>query len=241
MRSALLLVPVLLLAACPKQQGALSDSAPVHSNVVADGDPGPMHARLAHLTSARDRLAAGRLEEARSELQWIAENEAPSMSPEAWRPHLEDLRDGAAEGAEAQGVADMALAIAQSARACGSCHLQIGSGPSFQTVQIPGESDQMARHTWSSDRMWEGLIGPDGERWRAAAGVLREEVVDGTSLYADVSLEKAASAAALHERVHELAELGSDPMLDGGDQAAIYASFLAACADCHTALERGPM
>ena len=198
-----------------------------------------MHERLAHVTQARDFLVSGDVDASRAQLQWLAENETPSMGPPAWAPHLTDLRDAATEGVESGGRTDLAEAIADAGRACGACHKTAGGGPRFEPVSVPSPEAQMARHQWAADRMWEGLVAPDADRWRQAADVLRAEVIDGTALYAGVSLEQAGAAARLHERVHALGEAGTHSG-DARDRGELYGAYIAACADCHELLGRSP-
>lgn len=229
-------VCTLALVACPKAP-RVPDEGRVTSHVVAEGDVAAMHERLNHVTQARDFVIAGSLDQARAQLQWVAENETPSMAPAAWVEPLTDLRDGAASGAEAKDGSELAGAVADVGRACGACHTSVGSGPRFETVSVPPPEAQMARHVWAADRMWEGLIAPDAGRWRQAADVLMFEVMDGNALYAGVSLETAGAAARLHERVHALGE-ASTHSRDAADRAQLYGAFVAACADCHGVLDR---
>jgi cytochrome c553 len=231
-------VALLILVACPKPT-KVPDEDRVSSHVVAEGDVAAMHERLAHVTSARDLLIRGSLDDARAQLQWIAENEAPTMAPAAWVAHLQDLRDSAAVGAESTDRSGLASAIADTAGACGACHDSIQGGPRFEPVSVPAPDQQMARHIWAADRMWEGLVGPDAVRWVASADVLNAEVVDSSALYSGVSLEQAGAAARLHERVHALGAAGQHSG-DAADRAELYGAFLAACAECHDLLGRGP-
>ncbi len=236
--------PILLLAlvACSKKPAspAADGASSVSSSVQATGDAEVMHARLATLTAARDHVIAGRHDEARTLLQQISQDIAPSMAPEAWREPLRDLRDSAAEGAETDDLPTLAEAVADSARACGACHAAVGARPAFVEVEVPAEDAAMARHVWAADRMWEGLVAREPARWGRAAAVLSGETADNSTLYAGLSLAEAADAARLHDRVHQLTEGGDLERADPRDQVEVYGAFLATCADCHDATGRGP-
>jgi hypothetical protein len=231
---------LLLALSCGKQAPAPDKPAVSSSQVEAQGDPGAMHTRLQALTIARDRLVAGDLPGAREQFQALADDAVPSLAPEAWRAPLEDLRDAAASGAEASSVAASAKAVAQGARACGACHGTMGGGPRWVAQPLPAPEALMARHVWASDRMWEGLIGPDPERWRVGTAALATEAGDSAALFSGIDLATASQASKLHSRLHELADAGDRAGLEPSDQVELYAAFVGACADCHSLLKRGP-
>ena len=208
------------------------------SKVVPEQEVSEMHVRLMHATQARDFLIKGQPDEARAQLQWLIDN-VPSEGPPARQVHLQDLRDAANEGLAASDASGLGEAIADVGRACGACHQTSGEGPRFQPVPPPDTDAAMARHVWAADRMWEGLVAPDPDRWLQAADLLRVEVVDFDALYAGVDLETAGDAARLHSRVHALSDLGRVAG-ESADRAERYGAYVAACADCHALLERGP-
>lgn len=241
-RTALLLVLTLGLTSCSKRASAPQPAPPDRpaSAVQAHGDSGAMHERLVALTGARDRLVAGDLDGARAGLQRVVEDAVPSMAPEAWRPHVEDLRDATASGAESDTIADLSKAVAEGARACGACHRQVGGGPSWVKQDLPAPEDAMGRHVWAADRMWEGLIGPAPDRWRSAAQTLTDEVDHDGALFAGLDLKTAAAASRLHDRVHTLGAAGQRDELSDEDRAGLYGTFIAACAECHELTGGGP-
>lgn len=229
---------LMMLVACPKANPT-PEAARLQSHVVAEGDASDMHVRLAHLTQARDFVIKGQLDEARAQLRWVSENvTAEGVRPE-WVVHLQDIHAGTVEGMAARDASGVAEAISDVARACGECHLAVGDGPRFEPEPPPATSAAMARHVWAADRMWEGIVGPDPDRWTLAADLLRIEVVDFETLYGAVDLETAGDAARLHSRVHSLADLGRETV-DAGDRAELYGAYVAACADCHALVGGGP-
>jgi len=240
-RTATVLALSLSLAGCSKRS-AEPESAPPRapSNVEARGNPGSMHESLYALTAARDRLVAGDLDGARRGLQRVVEDAVPSMAPEAWRPHVEDLRDAAASGAEGETIASLSQAVADGARACGACHAEVDGGPRWVGQDLPPPQDQMGRHVWAADRMWEGLIGPAPGRWHSAARALADEVTHGGGLFTGLDLNTAAAAARLHDRVHQIGEAGGRSELTDEDRTGLYATFIGACAECHGLTGRGP-
>ncbi len=231
---------LLALVSCSKKPAEPAASGIEPSAVQAEGGGGAMHVRLLALTRARDLIVAGDLAGARDRLQQIADDAVPSMAPAAWTPHLEDLRDAAATGAETGDVAGLSKAVALGAKACGDCHGETGGGPRWVGQPVPPPGEQMARHVWASDRMWEGLIGPSTERWEQAAAALDAEVDDSSALYAGLDLATASQASKLHQRVHELGEAGRRASLSADDRVELYAAFVGACAECHTVTGRGP-
>lgn len=229
------------LVACSKRPSTSEPTPPRPAQgVQAHGEPGAMHERLLAVTGARDRVIAGDLEGARASLQQVAEETVPAMAPQAWRPHLEDLRDAAAEGAEADTLATLARSVADAGRACGACHTDVGSGPRWVGQDVPAPEDQMGRHVWASDRMWEGLIGPGSGRWQSAALALADEVGHGGGLFQGLDLATTAAASRLHDRVHELGAAGGRVEISDEDRTSLYAAFIGACAECHTLTGRGP-
>jgi cytochrome c553 len=227
----------LVLTACPKATPTPEEPR-MTSKVVPEREISDMHVRLVHATQARDFVIKGQPSEAKAQLQWLLDN-VPIEGPPAQVVHLQDVHEAASKGLAAQDSAGLAEAIADVGRACGACHETAGDGPQFQAVTEPETDAAMARHVWAADRMWEGLIGPDPERWRRSADLLKIEVVDFSALYAGVDLETAGDAARLHSRVHALADVGRMAD-DSADRVELYGAYIAACADCHALLGRGP-
>lgn len=225
-------IPLVTLLACSKPT-APPEGPVASSSVQAEGDTQVMHDRLTRLTAARDSVIHGRHDEARSTLQTVADETMPGNAPGAWRVHLQDMRDLAAAGAESSDAQDLAEAVSGLARTCGSCHAQLDATPRFVAVPTPAADQHMAAHAWAADRMWEGLIGPDTNRWIRASTVLRTETAEGGSLYAGLSLEDAAAAAQLHQRVHDLGESTAAARSGAADRASVYAALIQTCATCH--------
>ena len=78
----------------------------------------------------------------------------------------------------------------------------------------------MARHAWAADRLWEGVIAGDTDRWRRGLAVLAERPFG-----APPSKLQAIAEAQLASYATELAP-----------RAAAYGTILLECATCHSRL-----
>jgi hypothetical protein len=191
-----------------------------------------MHAFLALAKEARDATIQGDLEGARAKMKGLTQ--VPSWFaeyPEPGRKHLVALQSAAEEGAEAPNLEALGRSVTRMAAACGACHTAIGGGPSFKKVGKPPTGakleEHMQLHAWAAERMWEGLVVSDAERWKAGARVLYEE----SWVHSAAEDDPKGSAFALH--VHEA---GMAAVLASNDveRAALYGQFLASCAGCHS-------
>lgn len=195
-------------AALPMQQHWLAGKA-LHE-AMADGD----------LTAARRAAAA------------IAEvDEIPGLLLEHG-PYLQRMRDEAGAVAEAEKFDEAALATGRMAARCGDCHIRGGYGPTFEGSSVApsganGNVRHMTGHVWAMDRMWEGMIGPSIDRWKAGARVLADQPISAMGMSPDVGLMAA--------RVHEL---GSLALADENSQVRgeRFGEILINCAGCHAEL-----
>ena len=87
----------------------------------------------------------------------------------------------------------------------------------------------MARHAWAVDRLWEGMIGPDDDRWAAGLDVLAATPLPFTPL-----TDAPALAAGLRELAR--AQLANRSATGLDDRARAYGEILVMCAACHTSL-----
>jgi mono/diheme cytochrome c family protein len=179
-----------------------------------------------------EAMASGDLTAARRAAATIAEVEdIPGLLPEHG-PYLERMRDEAASVSGAQKFDDAAMAAGRMAARCGDCHIRGGYGPQFDGSSVApagqdGTSEHMIGHTWAMDRMWEGMIGPSLDRWKAGARVLANQPISAVGMSPDVGLMAA--------RVHELGRLAMD---DANSQVRgeRFGEILTNCASCHAEL-----
>ncbi|HHO53239.1 MAG TPA: hypothetical protein ENK18_20785 [Deltaproteobacteria bacterium] len=221
-----------LLLACPRAQPPAPPLGPdlfptaLHMLYVSDA-----------MDLARSAILSGDRAEARRQLSWLANN-APSAEdlPPSLAPFAAIVRDQAARGAAAREPVEIAAALGEMATACGGCHAASGLGPIFAVELLPpGMSPEphMERHRWAIDSMWEGLVSPDDELWRAGAMAFLEEPLPDTEPMFEAS-------GAWTNALHALGTYGLE--LDDPDtRAALYGQLLGMCASCHEASGGGPM
>lgn len=179
--------------------------------------------------------AAGRLDGVRREANELLARETGEGLPVKVSALVEELRTYAGLAARAPDVTSAASAVARVAASCGSCHQEMDRHLKYEAVTGPPEGDtpvatRMLRHWWAADRLWDGLVGPSDEAWRAGAGVLRDAPLYTDELTHDVEQYEAVTKLAW--KVHEIgARAGA--VLSPADRAALYGELLASCASCH--------
>lgn len=193
-----------------------------------------MQKHFAHAITAKDTILFGDLDVAMTSLRWLAENGASDGGQESWEPHVGRVRRIAQDSLSSKEVEPMAMAVAQIARECGSCHAALGAEPEIPVVKNPpgGEDfkDHMIGHKWALDRMWAGLTTPSNELWVSGAGFLADKPshIRSLSSYG----KNADMAMTFATQVHKLAdEALSETQSDR--RMAIFGRFLSACAGCH--------
>lgn len=248
------LLSALVLASCWGQEGPSTSAPPPtpprkeRAGQAAEDQPAaaraPRHLMAEHLaaaTKARDAVIRGDHDAAMGPLAWLAAHEPPAEElPRGWERYLAAVQAHARAGESAQTLPDAAEAVAKIGRECGACHASMGAAPAFSSEPVPGGSgfsDHMARHQWAADRMWEGLIQPDGDRWRSGAMTFLEDPLH--QLDAPGSAPAPAAVARLGQRLHDLGEAGLGTV-EEAEQVALYGEVLTACGTCHGATGGGP-
>jgi hypothetical protein len=157
--------------------------------------------------------------------------------PAEWQAHLGPMKAAAKLAAEANNIQGASLAAGHVGAACGSCHAKLG-GPQLDLGKPPGEASgakaHMQRHVWAADRMWEGLMAPADDAWKAGSEALIQAPLSKEELAEDQSVPDEIAAVA--KSVHELGPKGRE-LTEPADRANIYGEFLATCADCHDKLK----
>lgn len=232
--------PVRSALALPEPSGAAEVPADAAGSHAPEAEPAPpsalarqMHERFATIGEIQQATIRGDLPRARRQAEDLAARlPAPDEpAPEPWRPHVETLR-GELEGVvHGEDLRDVGASVARLALTCGRCHhdlaVETRLPPLPQLVQGPTLQDAMQGHRWAVDRMWEGIIGPSGDRW-----------IRGSTLFIAIPGCTATTPAtdeegqALCTRAQSLARRGHvTESLEG--RAAIYGRLLATCAGCH--------
>ncbi len=187
-----------------------------------------MHRRFEASQRMQYAIAVGQLDRARSEAESVNALEEPDALPQ-WRDHIDRIRAAAREVVATKDLVAASKASARLGQQCANCHVAGKSRIVFAKPTPPPASSQMASHAWAAARMWEGLIGPDDERWLLGARRLSEAKVTLTA--EDGSLGIADDVA----RMKLLARRALDPKTQP-DRAGLYGDLLATCAHCHFAI-----
>jgi cytochrome c553 len=182
--------------------------------------------------------AAGRLEGVRTEARELLARESGEGLPPKVASQVEELRAFATLASRAPDLQSGASAVARVGAACGSCHKTMKKGPEYGTPAGPpaGETPvatRMIRHRWASELLWDGLVGPSDDSWRAGAGVLRDAPLFTDALTHDVEHYDAVTKLAW--TVHDVGARANS----AGTQAAradLYGELLGTCAACHSLL-----
>jgi hypothetical protein len=93
-----------------------------------------------------------------------------------------------------------------------------------------GVNGQMALHVWVSERMWNGLVGPDDYAWTTGASALETGWLNPRAAVVDPAAREEGLTL-----IHQLYDLGSqaEGESDSHARAEIYGDFLTTCIDCH--------
>ncbi|MCP4448441.1 MAG: hypothetical protein GY811_24325 [Myxococcales bacterium] len=193
-----------------------------------------MHMHFDDITAIQVALVSGNVVAARELAKKFREG-FQGEKPQGWGPYIE-RSVASAEMLEVTDDLHMAARIAGTmAGTCGDCHRDQEINVVEHAAIAPPRNDDrfsdfMIQHRWAADRMWEGLIGPSDEAWRAGALALagteitREDIAERLLLTPEIErlLVQIRKDAAAASSVH-----GADMRQE------LYGSFLAGCASCH--------
>jgi hypothetical protein len=126
-----------------------------------------------------------------------------------------------------------AKGLANLGNACGKCHAQMGIQMELSAKDPPPEAEDaqshMQRHQWAVRRMWDGLIAPSDEAWKAGARLLQEApltVASGTA-------SEAKEGQGIADQVHGLGSAALAQTVPD-ERAATYAALIYTCSKCHS-------
>jgi hypothetical protein len=194
-----------------------------------------MYAHFDRAGEVHDALVRGDLERARSAADWLASHPDTRMLPEE-SDHFGAIMVSFARQVQNAGDLEVAtVAAAQMGRSCGDCHREYDVSPRFLVGTASPSGDgpkaQMARHVWASERMWEGLLGPEDFAWSSGAASLKEGWLNPGEVVADPADRE--QVRELVQKVYLLgtrAEVAEAPSA----RAEVYGEFLNTCIECHT-------
>lgn len=188
-----------------------------------------MHERYGAVKRIEQAIVKSDLEQIRAEAQTIAALDEPEALPE-WRAYFDEVRLAAQQVELADDVGSAARLTAQLGRRCARCHEAIHANPKFRSDPKPDETSRlggtMAGHQWAAARLWDGLIGPSEELWRAGAVSMSQARL--TIVAEDRSLGIADDVA----KVRLLAKRALRPQSQD-ERAGLLGDVLATCAHCH--------
>jgi cytochrome c556 len=136
------------------------------------------------------------------------------------------IKDGTSAAQTAAATADLGVA-------CGLCHQKLG-GPKVSSEPLPVQATSlegiMKRHTWASERLWEGLVVPSSDAWNTGANAL-----SGTAFPPEVLNRGGVHArSAASDFAGLVAKAAARKTME--ERAALYAELLVTCGSCHRAM-----
>ena len=194
-----------------------------------------MHRQFSRTVDIQTGVVQSDLERAKEAGAWLVAQNEGSPTSAGTAEYRETMLGHASAIAEAQDLMTVATRMGGLAASCGSCHIATGGGPLFVLGSEPPEGNsrgaQMTLHLWAADRMWEGLVGPSDEAWKA-----------GTEALADLApnlgwaLEMSASPDRAGEILGELTRLATGAVETEGQGARgeTYGRILETCRNCHS-------
>lgn len=254
MRIDLLLPAVFLIAACSTeapppspapQPEAATSKLPAAGTADAKGlIASRMKNHFIKGFEAKDAVVRGDLDGARAAAKWLAESTDPVEGMgERWDVRIGEMRAVSLSISQASDVPTAAAGVADLAATCGSCHLDLGKGPTYGVGEPPpvgeGVKAHMARHQWAADRFWEGLTGPNEEAWLKASEVMKDDALVAHSEDEGVAGTVTVASQPHAEQVHRI---GASAAAAGSlaEKSEIYGELLATCAGCHAITGGGP-
>lgn len=186
--------------------------------------------------AAHDALIRANGGELRRQLTALAAQGLPAKAPESWKPGHAEMREAARKARSAGTDAALGAVMGEVVKACGACHALHGQGPLYKKPQAPEGGvlqNEMQKHQWASERLWEGVTGPWDDAWlRGAQALAKSEVFprDAGTLSDELVRQEAnlRSLALRAQRTRGLTE-----------RAALYGKMLATCASCHEQIGLG--
>lgn len=207
---------------------------------------------------ARNALIRGELETAQQAMRKLAFFMENVPAPKQGQDYARITRELAEQVRAATDLEEACMGFARLSYACGQCHHALDRGPPMRLDPPPEGEDlrtHMRRHYWAIERMWEALLSDSTTSFQAAAEMLseaplhgdrepNEESHDGVTRLA-YEVHDLAFAAAVEGRVGEdeyvpkPGEQVDDSPTTWG-QAEVFGRLLAACNECHVALDVKP-
>jgi len=160
-----------------------------------------------------------------------------AKTPPSWKEWAERVKVIAGRIGSSPDAASASVATTDIGLTCGACHASKGGGPHLKIGKPPETGttlpEQMQRHSWASERLWEGIYAPSDAAWKAGAAALA-----GTDFPAEVLKKGGVRARAAASDFKRLAATARDQKTAEA-RASHYAALLQTCASCHIAVRDG--
>jgi len=161
-----------------------------------------------------------------------------AKTPPSWNEWAERVKSIAERIHSSPDVAAAAVATTDIGLTCGACHTSHHGGPHLEIGEPPQAgpalTEQMRRHSWASERLWEGIYAPSEAAWKAGASALI-----GAEFPPDVLKKGGVNARSAANDFKSIAGKAKDQKTPEA-RASLYASLLQTCATCHIAVRGGP-
>lgn len=193
-----------------------------------------------HGVALRDAIARADLDSARREAKVLADLRIEGPVDPTWRRKLDAMNQAAARVLEAKDLAQASRGLSALATTCGDCHASLGGpGPVVGTppAEASGAVPRMKRHYWAAARLWDGLVVPSDDAWKAGANVLADAPLEPEALTpGKTPVPKVGVLARSVRDVAKKAIAATSP----ADRGAAYAEVISSCSSCHEWLGGGP-
>jgi cytochrome c553 len=231
-------------SACRTNPPAPSDAAAAQPPTLTSAAGPRTNVRMGdhgvHGVAMRDAVARADLDTARREAGVLAAWTLEGPVDGATNQRLDAMKAAAARLAAVKDLAAASNELAHVARSCGDCHAVVGG---ISTPASPPPSDRgdvasrMKRHQWAASRLWEGLVIPSNDAWKAGARVLSDAPLEPELLTPGKSPVPAVGqlAMSVHDLGRRAATVESMVTREGD-----YGQLMATCSACHGWLGGGP-
>ena len=197
-----------------------------------------MYDHMARAAAVQQAVVMGHLDAARGPAVWLDNHLQDDDLPGNTVAYVAQMRTAAGQIALAPTVEEAGVHLGEMGVACGACHQALTLDVQVNWRPLPpsdGEVEaHMIHHQWAMDRLWEGLMGPSDEAWKAGADALSEPGLHISRTTAEAGRRhRAESWDALAHRLGETANSG----LSAPEKAELYGELIGACYGCHQLLE----
>jgi cytochrome c553 len=193
-----------------------------------------------HGVAIRDAVARGDLDGARRAATTLAGLRLDDGIDPAWKQKLAAMNVAAGRVADATDLTAASRGLGLIAKTCGDCHTMLAR-PGPIVGEPPGQDSgvrpRMMRHEWAAAQLWDGLVVPSDDAWKAGAGVLAEAPLAPELL--TLGKTPVPRVGALAASVHDLGRR-AETLEHTEARMALLGELMASCADCHQWLGGGP-